>query len=106
MRIKGAEGDEKVFVRIERRVATVGEGEGEENIRGRVWSKEGDWADAAVIESRVLAFMRNNTPAQIKPDRDSINRPANLARGKYSNSMLLFSVDTHSQSFVGAQKFP
>src|SRR5436190_16331905 len=106
VRIKGTEGDEKVFVRIERRMATVGEGEVEENIRGRVWSREDDWADAAIIERRILVFMRNKTPAQIKPDRDSINRPANLARGKYSNSMLLFSVDTHSQSFVGAQKFP
>jgi len=108
VRIKGTEGGEKVFVGIERRVATVDEGEVEENIRSRVWSKEDDWADAAVIERRVLVFMRNRTPAQIKPDRNSINRPANLARGKYSNSMMLFSsyqwILTLSR-LSGAQKF-
>ncbi|KLJ09462.1 hypothetical protein EMPG_15112 [Blastomyces silverae] len=58
--VKGKEGDEKVFVGVERRVAVVGEGEDEEVIRRRVWTKdEGEWGDAVVVERRNLVFMRD-----------------------------------------------
>jgi hydroxyacyl-ACP dehydratase HTD2-like protein with hotdog domain len=95
VRIKGMEGDEKVFVRIERRVATVSEGEAEDNIRARVWSKEEeDRADAAVIEKRVLVFMRNKTSEQIKSVRNNIGGLANVARGKDPNRMIFFAWDS------------
>ncbi|EGC45072.1 conserved hypothetical protein [Histoplasma capsulatum var. duboisii H88] len=58
--VKGKEGDEKVFVGVERRMAVAGEGEDEETIRGRVWTKdEAEWGDAAVVERRNLVFMRD-----------------------------------------------
>ncbi|PGG98982.1 hypothetical protein GX51_06479 [Blastomyces parvus] len=58
--VKGKEGDEKVFVGVERRVAVVGEGEDEEAIRRRVWTKdEEEWGEAVVIERRNLVFMRD-----------------------------------------------
>lgn len=63
MTIKGREGEEKVFVGIERRVAEVAEEEDEENIRSRLWMKdEEDHGDAAVIERRNLVFMRPKSP--------------------------------------------
>ncbi|OJD21746.1 centromere/microtubule-binding protein cbf5 [Blastomyces percursus] len=58
--VRGKEGEEKVFVGVERRVAVVGEGEDEEVIRRRVWTKdEGEWGDAVVVERRNLVFMRD-----------------------------------------------
>ncbi|OAX80855.1 hypothetical protein ACJ72_04802 [Emergomyces africanus] len=58
--VKGKEGDEKVFVGVERRVAAVAEGEDEEEVRRRVWTEdEGEWGDAVVVERRNLVFMRD-----------------------------------------------
>lgn len=63
--IKGREGEEKVFVGIERRVAEVAEQENEEDIRRRLWTKdEEDHGDAVVIERRNLVFMRPKSPEQ------------------------------------------
>ncbi|KMW68145.1 hypothetical protein BDDG_12608 [Blastomyces dermatitidis ATCC 18188] len=58
--VKGREGEEKVFVSVERRVAVVGEGEDEAVIKRRVWTEdEGEWGDAVVVERRNLVFMRD-----------------------------------------------
>jgi hydroxyacyl-ACP dehydratase HTD2-like protein with hotdog domain len=106
VRIKGMEGDEKVFVRIERRVAMASEGEAEDNIRARVWSKEEeDRADAVVIERRVLVFMRNKTSEQIKSDRNNIGGLANVARGKDPNRMIFFTWGLTPSRSSGTQKF-
>ncbi|KAL1957099.1 hypothetical protein VTO42DRAFT_6357 [Malbranchea cinnamomea] len=76
--VKGKDGDEKIFVGVERRVATVDEGEDEENIRKRVWAeKEEDPGDAVVVERRNLVFMRDKTPEQIQADRE---KPAKVVK--------------------------
>ncbi|KAK2765912.1 hypothetical protein FQN54_007427 [Arachnomyces sp. PD_36] len=63
--IKGREGEEKLFVGIERRVGQVSEQESEESIRGRLWTKnEHEDGDAVVVERRNLVFMRPKPPKQ------------------------------------------
>ncbi|PGH05964.1 hypothetical protein AJ79_06653 [Helicocarpus griseus UAMH5409] len=58
--IKGREGEEKVFVAVERRVAAVEEGEQEEEVRRRVWTEdEKEAGDAVVVERRDLVFLRD-----------------------------------------------
>jgi hypothetical protein len=65
--IKGREGEEKIFVGIERRVAEVAEREDEENIRKRLWTESADEdGDAMVVETRNLVFMRPKSPEQKK----------------------------------------
>lgn len=57
---KGKEEDEKLFVRVERRVAVVEEDEPDEQVRERVWKDDkADRGDAVVIEHRDLVFMKN-----------------------------------------------
>jgi hydroxyacyl-ACP dehydratase HTD2-like protein with hotdog domain len=74
--LKGKEGEEKVFVGIERRVALVDhEGEEEQEIRARVWlADEEDQGDAVVIERRNLVFLRERTPEELHAEQ--------VARGK------------------------
>lgn len=65
--IKGKEGDEKIFVGIERRVGRCEEDEGEDSIRGRLWrDKEESFGEAGLIERRNIVFMRERTPEQAK----------------------------------------
>ncbi|KAI9785889.1 MAG: hypothetical protein M1835_003213 [Candelina submexicana] len=67
VQIKGVEGDEKVFVGIERRVAELGHDKAldlneEKELRERYWSKdEEDMKDCGVIEKRYLVFMRERS---------------------------------------------
>ncbi|KAM5458493.1 hypothetical protein MaudCBS49596_000407 [Microsporum audouinii] len=65
--VKGKEGEEKIFVGIERRVATVDEHESDDAIRNRVWTQsEEEWGDSIVIERRNLVFMKDRTPEEIE----------------------------------------
>ncbi|GAD95828.1 conserved hypothetical protein [Paecilomyces variotii No. 5] len=77
VRVKGLNGEEKIFVSIERRVATVGEQETEEEIRNRVWqASEEDFGDAEIIEKRDLVFLREKTPEQLQNDQASFSKGA------------------------------
>ncbi|KAF2456907.1 hypothetical protein BDY21DRAFT_386308 [Lineolata rhizophorae] len=62
--IKGVEGDEKVYVGIERRFGAVKEDgrEGEESLRRRLLTEvEEEWGDAELVERRNLVFMRERS---------------------------------------------
>ncbi|KAL1584446.1 hypothetical protein WHR41_06381 [Cladosporium halotolerans] len=83
---KGKEGEEKLFVRIERRLARASESEveglaaaarGEEGarealehrVRQRLWrDREGDFGPCSVVETRNIVFLRPRTPAQARED--------------------------------------
>jgi hypothetical protein len=83
MTVKGLEGDEKIFVGVERRVAAVDETESEEDIRRRVWAeREDEPGDALVVERRNLVFMRDKTPPQVQADKE---KPVRIVKGKYTN---------------------
>ncbi|GME45725.1 Prephenate dehydratase protein [Neofusicoccum parvum] len=72
--VKGREGEEKVFVGIERRVgrALEGEAEGagaevEERVRRRLWTeREEEWGEASLVERRNIVFMRGRTAEEAK----------------------------------------
>ncbi|RAH56924.1 DER1-domain-containing protein [Aspergillus piperis CBS 112811] len=68
--MKGRSGEEKVMVKIERRIGTVQEGEDHRDIKERIWKEtEEDVGDACVIETRNLLFMRKKTPEQLSHDK-------------------------------------
>ncbi|OMP89319.1 P-protein [Diplodia seriata] len=67
--VKGREGEEKVFVGIERRVGRAVEGEegDEERVRERLWTeREEEWGGASLVERRNIVFMRGRTPEEAK----------------------------------------
>ena len=79
--VKGVEGEEKVVVRIERRVGTVAEGEDEATTRSRIFRDvEDEPGDAAVVENRELVFMREKTPEQLVHDQQNFGRDRSLKR--------------------------
>ncbi|RAL08378.1 uncharacterized protein BO97DRAFT_354162 [Aspergillus homomorphus CBS 101889] len=64
--VKGQTGEEKVTVRVERRIGTVQEGENYGKIRDRIWKEEeADPGHSSIIEHRNLVFMREKTPEQL-----------------------------------------
>lgn len=68
--VKGQEGEEKIIVRIERRVGTVKEQEEEHQLRERIWKEnEEEPGQASVIETRNLVFMREKTQEQLDHDK-------------------------------------
>ncbi|THC87885.1 hypothetical protein EYZ11_012667 [Aspergillus tanneri] len=68
--VKGRQGEEKVVVKIERRVATVQEDEKESSIRERIWKEDEDnVGQSSIIENRDLVFMRKKTREQLDHDR-------------------------------------
>lgn len=68
--VKGQQGEEKIFVKIERQINTVGEGETENDIRKRIWSNNKDMGEhAPVVEDRNLVFMRDKTADQLDRDK-------------------------------------
>lgn len=80
---KGQEGNEKIYVVIERRFGSVQEGEEESTIENRIWSEdEAEFGQASIIEYRTLVFMRDKTQEQLEyekqhfGDRDRIVRRA------------------------------
>ena len=83
VRITGREGEEKVFVGIERRVAIAEEKEDEEQLKARIWTKtEEEWGDASVIEKRNLVFMRDKTPEELTAEKTSGSPQRRFVRGE------------------------
>ncbi|KMP03483.1 hypothetical protein CIRG_03175 [Coccidioides immitis RMSCC 2394] len=81
VRVTGKEGEEKVFVGIERRVAILGEKEKEEDITSRIWTEnEEDWGDSTVIEKRNLVFMRDKIPEQLRAEKTDGNQQTKILR--------------------------
>ncbi|PYI26816.1 hypothetical protein BP00DRAFT_354964 [Aspergillus indologenus CBS 114.80] len=74
--VRGQTGEEKVIVRIERRIGTVREGENPSQIRDRIWKvEEADLGHSSIIEHRHLIFMRDRTPEQLTDDRANLKKP-------------------------------
>ncbi|OOQ87592.1 hypothetical protein PEBR_15754 [Penicillium brasilianum] len=79
--VKGREGDEKVIVRIERRMGTVPEGEDEAQTRRRIWTEDEALAgEASVIENRDLIFMRTKSAAELKADQALFGDPGRIVK--------------------------
>jgi len=92
--VKGKEGEEKVFVGIERR---IGRGflqeEPLERIEERLWRDSNeDFGDAEIIERRNIVFMRERTPEEMKAVFDTLKGPRN-ERVKKSRGMSLMGFD-------------
>lgn len=68
--IKGKNGDEKVFLGIERRLGAAIEGETEEDTKARLWrDEEGSFSnDVGVIERRNIVYLRDRTREQAAQD--------------------------------------
>lgn len=99
VKIKGREGEEKVFVGIERRVAEVEEEEGEESIRTRLWMEDEEDHGDAVIERRNLVFMRPKPPehggsssAKGVLEGRIVKRRYSLSSRAISNPKILYSI--------------
>ena len=79
--VKGRPGDEKILVRIERRIGTAQEGEDNRNIRERIWKEiEDETGQASVIETRNLLFMREKTTEQLNHDKASFDMETRAIR--------------------------
>lgn len=69
---KGRPGEEKVIVKIERRMGPVQEAEPESKIRERIWREdEDDFGQSSLIENRDLVFLREKSPEE--RGRDQVN---------------------------------
>ena len=93
MQIKGREGEEKVFVGIERRIGKLDEILEQEHaaksayqdsvIRGWLWTvDEEDFGRACVIERRNIVFMRERTPAELLAAKEAVGKPAKMLKRK------------------------
>ncbi|KAL4868490.1 hypothetical protein BDV12DRAFT_185861 [Aspergillus spectabilis] len=91
--VKGQTGEEKIIVKIERRMDTVPDEETALDTRKRSWSDGQDMgAQASIIETRDLVFMRDKTVDQLDQDKLKFSQPSraikcNLAIGniEYKN---------------------
>lgn len=80
--VKGREGDEKVIVRIERRVGAVAEGEDQQLTRDRIWAEDEALAgEASVIENRDLIFMRTKSTTELEADQSLFDAPGRFVKG-------------------------
>jgi hydroxyacyl-ACP dehydratase HTD2-like protein with hotdog domain len=93
--VKGKEGQEKIFVGIERRIGRAeidGDGklvESEDQTVERLWSeKEEDFADAEMIERRNIVFMRERTPEELKEALKLVDAPRNPNAKKCNKNSL------------------
>ncbi|EFE32351.1 uncharacterized protein ARB_00874 [Trichophyton benhamiae CBS 112371] len=88
--IKGKEGDEKIFVGIERRVATVDEHESDDAVRSRVWTQsEEEQGASMVIERRNLVFMRDRTSKEIEAAKSAANiSPRRIMKTEFSQTII------------------
>ena len=77
--IKGPEGEEKIFVTIERRFGTVQESEHEDSIKSRLWRRN----EASIIEDRTLVFMRDKTQGQVLHDKQHFGVRDRVVRCAY-----------------------
>ncbi|PYH94968.1 hypothetical protein BO71DRAFT_418964 [Aspergillus ellipticus CBS 707.79] len=81
--VTGQRGEEKVTVRIERRIGTVQEGEDDSSIRARLWKEDEEEAGhSSVIENRNLVFMREKTPDQCTHDNASFDKDRRVIKCK------------------------
>lgn len=99
--VKGKEGQEKIFVGIERRIGRAQTDsfgklvESEERIAERLWSeKEEKFADSELIERRNIVFMRERTPEELKEALKLVDAPRNagVKKGKFCSTMLLIAL--------------
>lgn len=91
VQIKGKEGDEKVFVGIERRMAPVGQADNEDRIREKLWrEEEEDFGEAALIERRNIVFMRERTPEQLKAAAAASRASEKMLKGEWMDSFCQF----------------
>jgi hydroxyacyl-ACP dehydratase HTD2-like protein with hotdog domain len=90
--VKGKAPDEKVVVRIERRMGTVDEGESDDGVRSRLFpnADEEYLGDASIVEDRNIVFMRGKTPEQVSHDQEHFGMEDRVIRG----ALLLSLVDT------------
>lgn len=85
--VKGREGEEKVIVRIERRMGAVQEDEGESSILDRIWrADESDFGHSAIIENRDLVFMRGKTLDQLDQDRANFKKDQRAIKRAHAQS--------------------
>lgn len=93
--VKGQEGEEKIFVRIERRVGIVKEQEEEHHSRERIWKEnEEDPGQASVIETRNLVFMREKTREQL--DHDKVHSRTNTRNVKRAHIRSMLTGNTNA----------
>lgn len=98
--VKGQPGDEKVFVGIERRLATISSDEQkslvecskdaskiaelEENIRARLWMlSDADFGPASVIERRNIVFMRERDGESAKAAVAASRKPSKMLKPQH-----------------------
>ena len=93
VQIKGREGEEKVFVGIERRIGRLDEILEQEHatepayrdsaIRERLWTAdEEDFGHTCVIERRNIVFLRERTPAGLLAAKEAVGKPAKMLKRK------------------------
>lgn len=91
--VKGIEGKEKIFVRIERRIGVVGESEEEHNIKERIWeADEEDPGQASVIETRNLVFMREKSSEQLNKDKGNFGNNTRNVKRAHPRSVFVFRI--------------
>lgn len=79
--VKGKEPDEKVIVKIERRMGVAQETETESGVRSRLFqTNEEDFGDSSIIEDRNIVFMRGKTAEQIAFDKERFGQDERVIR--------------------------
>lgn len=93
--VKGLEGEEKVVVRIERRIGTVLEHEEEDKIKSRMWREdESDFGQSSVIENRALVFMREKSKEQVNHDKANFGNIQRIIKRMQTRSLTQNAVCT------------
>jgi hypothetical protein len=108
--VKGRQEEEKVFVQVERRMAPVEEGEGEEDTRIRLWRNHCNDADNGMVtERRDLVFLRDKPPEQVKVENNiNCGNDSRIVKcARHTNPHLLKVLTLHlSLSFPSAKPVP
>lgn len=86
--VKGKEGQEKVFVGIERRVGRADGGRSdEEEVRQRLWTQKAEeFGDALLVERRNIVFMHERTPTELEAVKEALREGA---KGQKPAKMLM-----------------
>ncbi|KAL3458024.1 HotDog domain-containing protein [Aspergillus heterothallicus] len=83
--VKGPPGEEKIIVKIERRIGAVQEGEEESDIRERLWNaSEGMGMHSSIIENRDLVFMRGKTTEQLIQDKAGFSQASRTIKSPFN----------------------
>ncbi|OCL14057.1 hypothetical protein AOQ84DRAFT_394704 [Glonium stellatum] len=91
VQVKGREGEEKVFVGIERRMGKLDEmvergraadlAASDSAIRARLWTaEEEEFGQTCVIERRNIVFMRERTPAELLAAAEAVGKPVKILK--------------------------